>query len=73
MGGSLRRTLSVLLGVLLFAALLAPMWLCLHRSTSPNANDGSDRLFGFSIIGAMVVAEVLYAYAIYTLVVTVLL
>ena len=72
MGGSLRRTLSVLLGVLLFAALLAPMWLCLHRSTSP-IDDGSDRLFGFSIIGAMVVAEVLYAYAIYTLVVTVLL
>jgi len=58
----------------LFAAVVAPLLLCLRRSKPPKPNsDGSDRLVVFSVIGAMVAAETLYAYASFTLVVPLLL
>ena len=53
----------------LFAALVFPLLLSLPRSRSPKPRDyDSDRLFKFSVIGALVAGETLYVYAIYILV-----
>jgi hypothetical protein len=58
----------------LFAAVVVPTLLCLNRLRQPKPNDGgSDRLLVFSFIGALVAAETLYGYAIFILVVTLLL
>lgn len=62
--------------VLLCAALVplvALLRLRVRRSRPSKANDdGSDRLLGFSIIGAVVAGEALYGFSIYTLVVLLL-
>lgn len=59
---------------LLFAAVVAPTLLCLRQLRRPKPSDeGSGRLLGVSVIGALVAAETLYGYAIVTLVVPLLL
>ena len=66
LGGVFRPTLLLVL----FAAVIAPVLLKVSpRLMRPKPNDdGSDRLFAYSVIGALVAAETLYGYAIFTLV-----
>lgn len=65
-GRILRPTLLVLL-------LIALVRLGVRRPRLPKANDdGSDRPFALSIVGAIVAGEALYGYAIYSLVVLLL-
>jgi hypothetical protein len=69
---SFRPTALVLLCATL-VALLAVFRLSVRGSRPPKANDeGPERLFAFSIVGALVVSQALYGYAIYTLVVLLL-
>jgi hypothetical protein len=69
--------------VLLCAALIAPIVLCLlfrlsrlflrgSRWSNANGDVSGGRLLAFSIIGSMVAAEVLYGYVVYTVLVLLL-